>query len=101
MDKVTENFILKYSGFRRVGNSLGDLRIIRTTVDRPEISLIMCPIPRGDSKDPRQGWQSINEVPHIDQYIDQPVNPLNPHQQPGLPNSIHVNPQEGCQRVDR
>ena len=39
-----------------------------------------------------QGWRSINEVQPVDQYIDQRVNPLNPHPQAGLPNSTHVNP---------
>src|SRR5216117_2464483 len=41
-----------------------------------------------------QGWQSINGVQRVDQYIDQPVNPLNPRPQARLPNSTHSIHQE-------
>jgi len=43
----TEQVIRTYGGLRQEGSSIGDLEIIRTSVDRPEIGISIQPIERG------------------------------------------------------
>jgi superfamily II DNA or RNA helicase len=45
VDQESERFILDMCGFNPEGNNPGDLEIIRTSIDRPDISLCICPIP--------------------------------------------------------
>lgn len=47
IDRESEQFILEKCGFRAEGNNPGDLEIIRTSIDRPDISICICPIPAG------------------------------------------------------
>jgi hypothetical protein len=49
-----EKEVLKYGGFRQEGDGVEDLRIIRVSIDRPEISLRVRPIERGMSTSYRQ-----------------------------------------------
>ncbi|KAN0069707.1 hypothetical protein V8E54_012013 [Elaphomyces granulatus] len=45
VDEESERFILDKCGFHPEGNNPGDLEIIRTSFDRPDISLCIYPIP--------------------------------------------------------
>ena len=47
IDQESERFILEKCGFNGEGSNPGDLEIIRTSIDRPDISLCICPIPAG------------------------------------------------------
>jgi superfamily II DNA/RNA helicase len=47
VDRGSEQFILEKCGFYAEGNNPGDLEIIRTSIDRPDISICICSIPAG------------------------------------------------------
>ena len=47
IDSTAEATIKKHAGFRPESVNLGDLKVIRISVDRPEISLAFLPIPKG------------------------------------------------------
>lgn len=47
IDRESEQFILEKGGFTAEGNNPGDLEIIRTSIDRPDISICICSIPAG------------------------------------------------------
>lgn len=49
LDRVNQDFILKHAGF-----DLDNLAVVRTSVDRPEISLVIQPLMRGYMKDYRR-----------------------------------------------
>ena len=47
IDRKSEQFILEKCEFRAEGNNPGDLEIIRTSIDHPDISICICPMPAG------------------------------------------------------
>jgi superfamily II DNA helicase RecQ len=47
LDTASEARVLNTAGFRRVGNRMYHTEIIRTSVDRPDVTLCVIPIPRG------------------------------------------------------
>jgi hypothetical protein len=44
LDAESEGFVLKHAGFNRVGDGPGQLHIIRTTLDRPELEIVVHPL---------------------------------------------------------
>jgi hypothetical protein len=46
LDKETEGAILHSSGFRQLGNNPYETEILRTSINRTDLSLCVCPIPR-------------------------------------------------------
>jgi superfamily II DNA helicase RecQ len=47
LDLETENTVKRFGGFREEGSNAGQLEIIRTSVDRPDISICVLPILKG------------------------------------------------------
>jgi superfamily II DNA helicase RecQ len=47
LDLETENAVKKFGGFREEGSDAGQLEIIRTSVNRPDISICVFPILKG------------------------------------------------------
>jgi superfamily II DNA helicase RecQ len=50
LNKEAEEFVVRKAGFRRIGNFTGALRLIRTSVDRPDISIIVQPLEKGATR---------------------------------------------------
>lgn len=46
LDALAEDRVLKTAGFRRIGNRRNETTVIRTSVDRPDISISLVQIPR-------------------------------------------------------
>lgn len=54
LDKECQQYVLEHAGFRQRSGGRA-LEIVRTTVDRPDIAVVVLPIPRGiRSKDYRR-----------------------------------------------
>jgi len=50
LNKEAEEFVVRKAGFRRTGNFTGGLQLIRTSVDRPDISIIVQPLEKGATR---------------------------------------------------
>lgn len=77
LDEKTETTVLNNAGFRQVGDNLYETEVIRTSINRPDVSISVVPIPRGQltSWDPLyflldQAWENKFPVPtHIPKTI--------------------------------
>jgi superfamily II DNA helicase RecQ len=72
----TEQVIRTYGGFRQEGSSIGDLEIIRTSVDRPEIGISIQPIERGQQTSCEQLFAFLQKA------INSETSELTPQQVP-------------------
>lgn len=46
LDAITEDRVLSTAGFRRVGNNRHETTVMRTSVDRPDVSICITPLPK-------------------------------------------------------
>ena len=82
LDKDTEEAILYYAGFRQLSNNLYETEILRTSINRTDLSLCICPIPRKqltkwdrlffllDSATRPQGAATPEQIPKTIVFID-------------------------------
>ena len=82
LDKDTEEAILHHAGFRQLGNNPYETEILRTSINRTDLSLCICPIPRKqltkwdrlffllDSATRPQGTATPEQIPKTIVFID-------------------------------
>jgi hypothetical protein len=62
LDPETENTVKIFGGFREEGSDAGQLEIIRTSVDRLDISICVFPIPKGKMNSNEQLHFLLNQA---------------------------------------
>jgi len=62
LDLETENTVKRFGGFREGGSNAGQLEIIRTSVDRPDISICVLPILKGKMNSYEQLHLLLNQA---------------------------------------
>jgi superfamily II DNA helicase RecQ len=61
IDAKTEEKVLQHSGLRQVGLRRHQTAVIRTSVDRPDISICVHPLPKGHTTDPATLFFTIQD----------------------------------------
>jgi hypothetical protein len=72
LDLETENAVKRFGGFREEGSNAGQLEIIRTSVDRPDISICALPILKGKMNSYEQLHFLLNQANSLSSTTDSP-----------------------------
>jgi superfamily II DNA helicase RecQ len=90
LDLETENAVKSFGGFREEGSNAGQLEIIRTSVDRPDISICVLPILKGKMNSYEQLHFLLNQANSLSSATNPPQIPNDPREgeEPGT-SSVH------------
>jgi superfamily II DNA helicase RecQ len=72
LDLETENAVKRFGGFREEGSNAGQLEIIRTSVDRADISICVLPILKGKMNSYEQLHFLLNQANSLSSATDSP-----------------------------